>query len=175
MIIIVLIAIAVLVAVRRVWSPWRVSVRGPVIHLLRMPIRARLVNQVLPLGLLVIAFGVNEISGRLDTWITIVPLVVLVATSLIPARYTLTTEGIAIGATSFRRWTEFSGVTVRRGRIRCKPITGSRGLSIWLPGRFHDADTVAEVRRLIRDAYQGRSIPAQRVQEPESDGSFVTI
>jgi ABC-type xylose transport system permease subunit len=174
-IVLALITIAVIIAIFRVWSPWRPRVQGPVVHVLRMPIRARLVNQVVPVVLLIGAVVLNEALGRLPFWVPLVPLVLLVATSLIPARYTLTTDGIAVGALGFRRWTEFSGVTIRRGQVRCKPISGVRGLSIWLPGRFHDADTVIEVRRLIRDAYQGRSVRASTAAESESDGSLVTI
>ncbi len=175
MIVLPLIIIAVIIAIFRVWSPWRGRIQGPVIHVMRMPLRARLANQAVPLIMLAFAAMLNEVLGAIIVWVPLVPLVVLLATTLIPARYTLTTDGIAVGALTFRRWTEFSGVTVRRGRIRCKPIAGARRLSVWLPGRFHDADTVAEIRRLIRDAYQGRVVPDARQTGSESDGSLVTI
>lgn len=156
MIIVLFIVIAVIAAVFRVWSPWRPRPQGTPLRTLRMPFVARLSNQAFPLVLLSVATAVNEFLGSLPFWVPVVPLVVLVLSVLVPARYTITTEGVAVGALTFRRWTEFSGLTVRRGRIRLKSIGGVRRLELWLPGRFHDADTVAEIRRLIRGAYQGR-------------------
>jgi len=59
-----------------------------------------------------------------------------------------------------------------------KSISGVRPLEIWLPGRFHDADTVAEIRRLIRGAYQGRSASIMSETETaplDSDSSMAVI
>ena len=157
MIVILLVVIAVITAIFRVWSPWRPRPQGAPLRTLRMPFVARLYNQAFALTLLGGAVAVNELAGALPPWVPLVPLAVLVLSVTIRARYTITTEGVSVGALTFRRWTEFSGLTVRHGRIRLKSISGVRPLEIWLPGRFHDADDVVEIRRLIRDAYQGRS------------------
>lgn len=155
MIVFALILVATVAAVSRVYSPWRARPQGIVLRSLRMPTRARLVNQLGPLVLLLVALGVNEVLGSTAWWVPVIPIAVLLVSIAIPARYTITTDGIQVGALSFRRWTEFSGLTVRRGRIRCKSISGVRPLQVWLPGRFHDADAVAEIRRLMRGAYKG--------------------
>ena len=157
MIVLAMIVVAVVAAVFRVWSPWRPRAQGVVLRTLKMPFAARLVNQAFPLALLIAATVVNEVTATLPIWVPLAPLAALSVGVMLRARYTITTEGVAVGALTFRRWTEFSGLTVRRGRIRLKSINGVRPLQIWLPGRFHDADAVAEIRRLIRGAYQGRS------------------
>jgi hypothetical protein len=175
-IIFALIAIAVILAVTRVWTPWRPRATGGTILVLRMPLRVRVRNQAIPLLILGVAAGANAIFEIAASWVPLVPLAILVVGLLVPARYTITTDGVMVGSVAFRRWTEFSGVTIRRGRVRCKSISGMRRLDIWLPGRFHDADTVAEIRRLIRDAYQGRAVTTTDAQEAvESDASLVTI
>lgn len=172
-----LVIVAVVLAIARVWSPWRTRPQGQPILSLRMPLRARLRNQALPLALLVVAVVLNAAWSRIPEIVAVAPLLAVLGGTLIPARYTVTTEGIAIGALTFRRWTEFSGISVRRGRIRFKSIRGTRRLDVWLPGRFHDADTVAEIRRLMRDAYRGRSSASvtPAAGAAESDSSFVTI
>ena len=165
MIVAVIIAVAAIVAVARVVSPWRPRAEGVVLRSLRMPLRARVVNQAAPLAAFVVALGLNELRHDLAFWVPLVPLATLAIGVAIPARYTITTDGIMVGALRYRRWTEFSGLTVRSGRIRCKSISGVRPLQIWLPGRFHDADTVAEIRRLIRGAYKGSGAPAAESED----------
>ena len=174
-----LIVVAVIVAVFRVWSPWRPRSQGAPLRTLQMPSAARLSNQVGPLALLAAAFALNEWLSSVPFWVPLVPLALLALSVIVPASYTLTTDGILIGRLTFRRWTEFSGVTVRRGRLRLKSISGVRPLQIWLPGRFHDADTVVEIRGLIRNAYQGRStVPASDAESttvPDSESSMAVI
>lgn len=147
--------------------------------MLRMPFAARLSNQAGPLAVLAAVFVLNELNQSVPFWVPLVPLTLLALSVVIPASYTLTGDGIMIGRLTFRRWTEFSGVTVRRGRLRLKSISGVRPLVIWLPGRFHDADTVAEIRGLIRNAYQGRSTAPASEAEPaattESESSMAVI
>lgn len=166
MISIPLIVVAVVAAIFRVWSPWRPRAQGTPLRRLSMPFIARLSNQSFPLALLAGAIVANEFFGSLPFWVPLIPLIVLGLSVTIRARYTITTEGVSVGALTFPRWTEFSGLTVRHGRIRLKSISGVRPLDIWLPGRFHDADTVAEIRRLIRGAYQGRGVMAESAEDP---------
>ena len=178
MIIIPIVVVAVIAAVFRVWSPWRPRAQGAPLRVMAMPFIARLYNQAFPLTLLTVAVAVNELVSSVPFWVPLGPLAVLALSVIVPARYTLTTEGVSVGALTFRRWTEFSGLTVRRGRIRLKSINGVRPLEIWLPGRFHDADTVIEIRRLIRGAYQGRSAVDTAESEPapgDSESSMAII
>lgn len=150
--------IATLLAISRVWSPWAPSSEGKVIRRLPMPWQARVEAQRVPLAILLVAFIVNLIFGWVEFWVPLVPLLGLCIGLLFPAEYVLTDRGVQIGRTSFRRWTEFSGVSVQRGRLRFKNISGVRGLRIWLPGQFDDAEVVTEIRRLMRGAYTGATV-----------------
>ena len=164
MLILLALAISILLAVLRVWAPWRPRTEGVVLRRLRMPFAARLVRQAGALGLMVVVTLVNLVTRQVPDWLPAIPLAILLGSLLIPARYTITDRGVGIGALTFRRWTEFSGLSVRHGRIRLKSISGIRPLSIWLPGRFHDADVVAQIRRLIRGAYKGNSASGDTAQ-----------
>jgi hypothetical protein len=152
--------IATLLAVSRVWRPWSSKPEGHVVRRLPMPWQARVEVLRAPLAILVIAFVVNLAFKWVDSWVPLVPLIGLVIGLLFPAEYVLTDRGVQIGKASFRRWTEFSGVSVRRGRLVFKNISGIRGVHLWLPGQFEDAEVVAEIRRLMRGAYTGVPVAA---------------
>ncbi len=179
MIVLPIVFVAVIVAIFRVWSPWRPRAQGIPLRTLAMPFAARLYNQAPPLAVLSGAFLLNELIDSVPFWVPLIPLTVLAMSVIVPARYTITTEGVSVGALTFRRWTEFSGLTVRRGRVRCKSINGVRPLEIWLPGRFHDADSVTEIRRLMRGAYQGRTAASADGSDPtaasDSESSMAVI
>ncbi len=179
MIISLIVAVAVIAAVFRVWSPWGAKSQGAPLRTLRMPFAARLSNQAGPMLALAAASALNVLVTSVPFWVPLAPLALLALSVVVPASYTLTTDGVMIGRLTFRRWTEFSGVTVRRGRLRLKSISGVRPLQIWLPGRFHDADTVGEIRGLIRNAYQGRSSTPVSDHEPapasESESSMAVV
>ena len=49
-----------------------------------------------------------------------------------------------------RRWTEFGGVTRRRGGVRLQGVAGARGTTIWLSGNRDDDETVLLLRQLVR-------------------------
>ena len=49
-----------------------------------------------------------------------------------------------------------------------RPIDGSAGLELPLPGRFQDGDLVAEVRALITRAYKGSSFSTEDAKSEEA-------
>ena len=151
---------ALLLLASRVARPWARSGRGRVIH--REPLsllgRLRLFGQPGALLLLAAAFG---------WWLGAVSTVVLglvaigVATLLaVPVAYTLTPQGIALGRTAPRRWTEFAGVGRQRWGVRLQGVAGSRGMSVWLSGGRDDDAFVLLLRKLVRGSYQGWVDPA---------------
>lgn len=75
----------------------------------------------------------------LAAWSNVLPLLaelaVILATFVIimmPTRYIITSEGVALNNVVFRRWSEFSGVEVRRGRIRLLGLPGNAPFTIGL-------------------------------------------
>jgi hypothetical protein len=147
--------IAIVLAVLRGWNPRAPRTEGRAVRRLSMPWPARVEAQRVPLAMLIVTFLLNLIFDWVEFWIPLLPLLGLGVGLLFPAEYVLTDRGVQIGKTAFRRWTEFSGVAVRRGRLQFKHLPGVSELHIWLPGQFDDAEVVAEVRRLMRAAYTG--------------------
>jgi hypothetical protein len=155
-----LLAAASLLLVSRVFVPWARPVEGRVLRRLPVPLRARLHRLIVPLAAMAAILAYDLARGWLPEWAALPALLLIVFVLAAPARYTISDQGIAVGLTPFRRWTEFGGLSVRRGRIRLKAISGLSGLDVWLPGRFEDAEVVTEFRRLLRDAYKGGAAPA---------------
>ncbi len=95
MIIIPIVAIAVIVAVFRVWSPWRPRIQGAPLRTMAIPVAARFHNQAFPLTVLIMAVIVNQVITSVPFWVPLFPLVVLVLSVMVRARYTITTEGVS--------------------------------------------------------------------------------
>jgi hypothetical protein len=139
----------------RVYVPWAARPSGALVRRaplsllgrMRMHGVAGLVG--LAVGALAFNFGLVPLA-----FIVVVPLTFAVLIAL-PMSYTLTTEGIAVGRTPMRRWTEFGGVTRSKGGVRLQGVAGARGLTIWLSGSRDDDELVLLLRQLVRGAYQG--------------------
>ena len=86
MIVIPIVTVAVIVAVFRVWSPWRPRPQGAPLRTMAMPFVARLYNQALSLALLVAAVLTNELTLSVPLWVPLCPLAVLCLSVIIPAR-----------------------------------------------------------------------------------------
>jgi hypothetical protein len=109
----------------------------------------------------------STVGGWVSTPALALAAIVVVALLAIPVRYSLTTEGIAIGWMTFRRWTEFGGVVRRHGGVRLQGIAGRRAMTVWLSGRPDDDEFVLLLRRLIRASYTGQVIPRDAVSVEE--------
>jgi len=172
---------ACLLVVGRVYVPWARPIEGQVRVRLPVPLRAKVHRLALPLGLQLTLLLADAVFGWIPLWATVPALALSVVVFVAPARYTITDQGVAVGLTPFRRWTEFSGLSVRRGRIRLKAIRGLPGLEIWLPGRFQDAEVVTELRALVRDAYKGElarpatASPAPPPDEPRDESAPIPL
>jgi len=153
-----LIGLALLVG--RVWVPWTRPPGGLVVRRVPLALLGRLRMQALPAGLFVAATLAGVGLGYLP--LATGPASLLAALLLIGVRfrYTLTTQGIAIGRARRRRWTEFAGLNRRRGGVRLQGIAGSSGRTIWLSGNRDDDEFVGLMRQLVRGAYKGHVGPA---------------
>lgn len=165
------IAVALLLMVARVLSPWIQRVDGRPLRQLPVPLAAKLRRQRLPLVLLGLVIGANVPAGQTALLLHLGALVIACLLLALPARCVMTDQGIRAGWTPFRRWTEFAGLSVRRGTIRLQPLSGLAKLEITLPGRFEDADIVGEMRTLIRASYQGSRSEDGPAESDEGPGS----
>lgn len=129
--------------------------QGEIIHVERLPVLARLRMHAVP-GLLAIAVAVILITlGIAPAWVIVFPLASGALLIGIPVSYVLTNEGIRLGWTAFRRWTEFAGVQRARGGARLMGVSGRRGMHIWLSGARGDDEFLHYLRQTVRDAYKG--------------------
>ena len=170
-VIVVLVALAGLFG--RVWVPWARRPRGTLVRRERLSLLGRLRMHAGP-ALIVLALAVG---GWAVGWVP-VEAVRLAAAAIavllaLPTRYTLTTEGIAVGRTPFRRWMEFGGVARRQGGVRLQGVTGARGMTVWLSGSRDDDEFVLLLRQLVRGSYKG-SVGLTFAAEPSSEGNEET-
>jgi hypothetical protein len=153
----ILLLVSILAGVFRLVRPAGMRIEGEVYLRTMMPLLARLrmhaamsIAGVLIALALVIGFGVTML-------VLLAPVVTYAILAAIPVRYVLTTSGIRVGWTRFRRWTEFAGVSRARGGARLQGVHGSRSLRIWLSGSRGDDEFLHLLRQAIKHGYKGQN------------------
>ena len=151
---------ALLLLVLRVVRPGARPAATRVIHKEPLSLLGRLRLFGVPGALLLIMTAVGWWAGLVSA--VVFDLVVLGFAALLamPVAYTLTPQGIALGRTPPRRWTEFAGVGRRRWGVRLQGTAGGRGMTVWLSGGRDDDAFVLLLRKLVRGSYQGWVDPA---------------
>jgi hypothetical protein len=130
--------------------------QGTTTLIVPLPLLARLRMHALP-ALLALGLGTwFAVNGDLPWWTLAIPVISNVLLMAIPVKYTLTTDGIRLGWTAFRRWTEFAGVRRAPGGARLVGANKTLGMSIWLSGSRGDDEFLHFLRRTVRDAYKGK-------------------
>jgi hypothetical protein len=157
----------------RIARPGGDAVVGRVIHTHPMPLLARMRMHLVPAAFVLASAITLVLYADLPWWGVLVALASVVALVACPVGYTLTTLGIRMGWTRFRRWTEFAGVSRAPGGARLQGAAGARDRRIWLSGSRGDDEFVALLRRMIRDAYKGQNVlqefpPRQSAERPGS-------
>nr|MDQ3044160.1 hypothetical protein [Chloroflexota bacterium] len=152
-----LLLVGPLFSLSRVFQPWlRAPRTSDDVEVVPIPLLARLRLHAGVLWVEAFLMILGLALGWL-TWLSVVALVVIFTLLLaMPARYRLSDEGIALGRTRLRRWTEFGGLSRRRGGARLQGVAGSPSMTVWLSGSREDDDFVLRLRRRIKRAYQGR-------------------
>ncbi len=148
----------VFLAVSQIHRPSTSVPTGDVLRQFRLPLWARL--RLHSLWLLGAAILVG-LAALPQVEIGVLPLVIVgvgtVAIAALPVRYTITSQGIHVGRTPVRRWTQFAGLSARNGWIFLQPVAGSSGLLVRSPGGEDGEALLAELRGLVRSSYKGES------------------
>ncbi len=146
----------VALAIGQVYRPWTSGPRGDVLRQFRLPLWARLRLHSLWLLGAAILVGL-AVSPQVE--IGRVPLAIvglgIGALAALPVRYTITAEGIYVGRTPLRRWTQFAGLSSRSGWIFLQPVAGSSSLLVRSPGGPDGDALMTELRGLVRRSYKG--------------------
>ena len=164
-----LILIAVTLALFfRVWVPWGERASGNLVGRETLSVLGRLRMHGPVVAVVFVASLVLLAMAKIG------PLTVLLVTALLalllalPVRYTMTSQGIRAAWTPFRRWTEFGGVSRRRGGVRLQGVAGARPLTVWLSGGRDDDEFVLLLRQLVRGSYKGQLGPEAGMPPPEA-------
>jgi hypothetical protein len=151
---------SIVLMVARVYQPWVDRPTSRILSTFKIPFRSRVRMQRFNAYAFVALLLLGAVGGWLSpAFEVLVTGLALVALNL-PVRYTLTDEGIGLGRTSPRHWTEFSAVNLRPGRARLKGADDWRDMEVWLPRSGQDADVVAIARQRIAAARSGSLRPA---------------
>lgn len=134
------------------------GIEGRVILDQPMPLLARMRMHAWPAVVVLLGTVAMVVYWMLPWWGVLLALASIVALVACPVGYTLTTLGIRVGRTRFRRWTEFAGVSRAPGGARLQGAAGARDRRIWLSGSRGDDEFLALLRRMIRDAYKGQNV-----------------
>jgi hypothetical protein len=158
MISLTVLAIFIVISWLRVGRPSRRSVSGAVVLHAGMPLLARIRMHLVPCTVVLSVSLLLLTFSDLPWWGPLAAIGSNLGLVALPTRYTLTTSGIRVGWTPFRRWTEFAGVARAPGGARLQGVAGSRDKRVWLSGSRGDDEFLQMLRRMIRTAYQGRNI-----------------
>src|SRR5688500_166961 len=110
------------------------ALEGSTIMVFPMPLLARIRMHLLP-SVVALAMTVALVAdNRVPLWTLAIPMVSTLLLLAMPVTYTLTSLGIRLGWTSFRRWTEFAGVRRAPGGARLVGGHKARDMRIWLSG-----------------------------------------
>jgi hypothetical protein len=144
-----LILLSLWLMVMRFYQPGIAKPAGTIVRKYRVPLMARVRLQranVYAVGAILVIGG---IGGWLPPAIQLLIAAVVVILLFLPVDYTITGEGIALGRTRTRLWSEFASAERQGGRVNLKAIEGEAGMSVWLPGAPADGAVEIELRRLV--------------------------
>jgi hypothetical protein len=145
----------------RLFRPVHKNVEGNTIRVAPLPLLAKIRMHSVPSVLALILSVGLVLTGNLAWWALAIPIASTILLLSIPVEYTITDEGIRLGWTEFRRWTEFAGVRRAPFGARLLGVSGKRGMNIWLSGSRDDDDFLHFLRQTQKNAYKGRPAAIQ--------------
>lgn len=159
----------------RLWRPGSNRLQGSVILVERLTLLARLRMHALPV-IITLSFGLLAVAlGWAPSTMLLIAAVSSVLLVTVPVKYTLTEQGIRLGYSGFRRWTEFTGVRRAPGGARLLGLQRKSGMHIWLSGDRRDDEFLHFLRQTVKNAYKGSPsvipFPAERLMPTGSGDS----
>lgn len=150
-----LLPIVIVLTWARLIRPGLNSLEGQVLLETRLPLLARVRMHVLPASSALILAVFLVIDQALPVWSLAFPIVSTILLVAVPVKYTLTDQGIRLGYSQFRRWTEFGGVRRAPGGARLLGMQRRAGMQIWLSGSRGDDEFLQFLRQTVKGAYKG--------------------
>ncbi|MEJ7839748.1 MAG: hypothetical protein WKF81_13120 [Thermomicrobiales bacterium] len=140
----------------RLLRPVHKTVEGNTLRVAALPLLAK-IRMHSVLSLVALVFATVAVAIDTLTWsMLLLPILSTVLLLAIPVKYTITDQGIRLGWTGFRRWTEFAGVRRTRFGARLLGVHRKRGMNIWLSGSRGDDEFLHFLRQTQKYAYKGQ-------------------
>jgi hypothetical protein len=163
MAVILLFVLMLLVMLMRVFMPRGVKVRGKVVHKYTLSLVERFVLHRINLYSIGAVLFLMTITGTIPSMFQFLVLFVAQVILFIPARFIVTTEGVAFNNVVYRPWSEFSGYTLSTKRISLIGQEGTRPLNVPITAN-HQKEIVAAL---------GRHLP--EIKARKEAGARVTV
>lgn len=137
-----------IIAVLRVNMPFGAKTEGKPYGQITLSFRERMLLQRTNLYLIGAVILLTTIGGLLGGPLEFIAFAAVFGVLMIPAKYTLTSQGIALNNVVFRSWTDFSGYREERGSIVLEAIEGQRKFRLHVMGANRDT-AVKALSRLL--------------------------
>ena len=150
MLVILLLALMLAITAMRVYLPMGAKLEGKPLGVITLSFRERMLLQRTNLYLIGVVVLLGAVSGFLTGVLEMVALLAEFAVLMIPARYRLTSQGIALNNDVFRSWIDFRGYDEERGSVVLDAVEGQRSFRMHVTGAHRDAAVKALSRILAR-------------------------
>ena len=134
MAVVLLLVSMLIIAVLRVNMPFGAKAEGRPVGAITLSFRERMLLQRTNLYLIGAVIFITAVGGFLGGLLETVAILATLAVLTIPARYTITTQGIALNNVVFRSWTDFAGYREERGGVVLLAVEGQRNFRMHVLG-----------------------------------------
>jgi len=158
----IVVALSLAFMLMRVVAPYGAKVQGKPVREVVLNYRERMTMQRLNLCALAVILLLGVVGRWIQLPYEILAIVAAYGILMVPVRYRLTTEGIALNRVVFRRWSEFGEMEVSPQRIVLRGRPGNGRLTLWLRDA-HQRDVLPLLRRYVQS--QSSSRPSTKEKE----------
>jgi hypothetical protein len=156
MFVILLLTIMLAIMAMRVFLPIPAKVEGTPLGAITLSFRERLLLQRTNMYLVGAVILLGAVGGFVAGPLELIAMIATFAVLMIPARYQLTSSGIALNNVVYRPWTDFRGYRQERTSLVLEAVEGQRDLRLHVLGAHRDAAVKALSRTLGRSSEQRR-------------------
>ncbi len=157
MAVVLLLALMLGIAAMRVYLPMGAKIEGKPLGVITLTFRERMLLQRTNLYMIGAVVLLGAVSGFLSGPLEMVALLATFVILMIPVRYRLTSQGIALNNVVFRSWTDFRGYREERASIVLDAVEGQRRFRLHLLGANRNVAVKALSRILARSTAEQQS------------------
>ncbi|MCL4395056.1 MAG: hypothetical protein M1482_09695 [Chloroflexi bacterium] len=129
----ILLGTMLVVMLMRVAAPLGQKTEGHVLDQVWLSFRERLLLQRTNIYAIGVVLVLGAVGGWVSTTFELLEILLAFAILMIPTRYVLTSEGIALNNTLFRRWDDFADYKLKGIRVHLVPRGRARAFTLFVP------------------------------------------